>query len=430
MTTKSEDFTETSPGGSPAMVGGRRRWRNWLGNETFDVSFAEPANEREVAALVRRAKDRSEQLRVVGSAHSNTPLFRTSGTLLSTSKLTGLVACDASSGRAAVRAGTPIHDIGDIFWAHGLALTNQGDIDAQTIAGAIGTGTHGSGLQLGSISASLRRARLVTGNAEVIEIDESTPDLLRAAQVSMGMLGVMTEVDLQVSPAYILTEWKGHAPLDTILPVALELASRHRHFSFLWTPTHEGALKYGLAPEDGSDATDLCVVKMYDIGGVDPRPLSQFGHVHRTDRSYRIYPESVWLPNFWEIEYFMPLDTGMQALEDLRALIAAEFPGQIHYPIEVRFTAGDEACLSQNYGEPTISVVACGDPHEVEHTFMDRCIDVFNTHRGRPHWGKYHRVDRNLLRARFPLLDDFVAVRRELDPDGIFLNDYLRPMFQ
>lgn len=402
-------------------------WKNWLSNEAFETRLAVPSTEAEVVELVNATRSRSEQLRVVGTGHSSSPLHRNTGTLLSLDGMRGVISADAGRGRAVVHAGTKIHELGDPLWAYGLALTNQGEIDRQSIAGAIATGTHGTGIGLTNISSSLRRARIVTGTGDVVEVDESTPDLLAAAQVSLGMLGVMTEIELQVSAAYELTEWIGHAPFDEVFPHSLELARSHRNYSILWLPTHATAVNWDMLPPDCTDASDFCFIKVYDIGDVDAGPIANYGEVRRVDRSHRIYPDA-WEPQFYEMEYMMPVGAGLEALPRLRDMIRTDFPDS-DMPVELRFVAADDAFLSQNHGRESAVISVTTEPGKPLRDFFERCDRLFTDHGGRPHWGKLHRTSVERLRDQFPKYETFCEIRRELDPEGIFLNDYLHPLF-
>lgn len=403
-------------------------WENWLGNERFDTRLVTPNDEAAVVELVRLARSEGAPLRVVGTGHSSTPLLRSmDGFLLSLDNMRGVLSGDAERARARVQAGTKISELGDPLWEYGMSLTCQGEIDRQAIAGAIATGTHGSGRRLGSVSAALRRARIVTGTGEIVEVDESTPDELRAAQVSMGMLGVMTEIDLQISPAYQIHEWLGYVPFDVVQPHILDLADTHRNFSILWFPTHQAAVNFDILRPDGSSGADIAFVKIYEEGPVDAGPIAQYGQVQRVDRSYRIYPD-VWEPLFYEMEYMMPIEDGLTCLPKLRQMILDDYP-ENHMPVELRFVKADEGLLSQNYGRDSAVLSVTTEPGNPQEKFFERCDALFTQHGGRPHWGKLHYTSVERLTEQFPGYQRFCEIRRQFDPDGVFLNDYLRPLF-
>ena len=298
-------------------------WTNWAENQTCAARVVTPASEEEVVAEVRRALAEGSGVRAAGAGHSFTPVVTTDGTILDTDGLRGILDVDAARRLVTALPGTTVAEFGDPLWAAGLALANQGDIDTQAIAGAIATGTHGSGNALPSFSATMRACRLVDGHGEVVEIDESRPDLLRAAQVAIGMLGVMTSVTIEVCPAYRLSERIEHRPFGDVLADWDALFAGHRHFSFFWLPSEASAELYGLATPPGQRMTDTCYVKVYDEAGDDLPDDPTPGR--RVDRSYRIYPGE-FDTNFHELEYFVPLERGREAVEAMRELMLASQP--------------------------------------------------------------------------------------------------------
>jgi FAD/FMN-containing dehydrogenase len=213
-------------------------WRNWVGNQSFIAQhMAEPADEAELCELVAEAGRREIGVRCAGSGHSFTPVVATNGLLLSASKLTGILDIDASNKRVKVRAGTRIGDVGRALKEAGLSLINQGDIDTQALAGALCTGTHGTGVRLGNMASQIVGQRLVQPSGEVLEIsDQGDIDMLRATQVSVGVMGVISEITLQVTDGYNLHERLWRDDFDTMLAKHDELAANHRHFGFFWCP--------------------------------------------------------------------------------------------------------------------------------------------------------------------------------------------------
>jgi FAD/FMN-containing dehydrogenase len=400
-------------------------WTNWAGNQSCGARVATPASEDEVTAEVRSALAERTGIRPAGAGHSFTPIVTTGGTVLELSTLRGIEHIDVARRRVTALPGTTVAEFGDPLWAAGLALANQGDIDTQAIAGAIATGTHGSGNALPSFSATLRACRLVDGRGDVVEIDETRPELLRAAQVAVGMLGVMTSVTLEVAPAYRLSERIEHWPFGDVLAGWDELFAGHRHFSFFWLPSEASAELYGLATPPGRQMTDTCYVKIYDEAG--ERAANDDTPGRRVDRSYRIYP-SDFEANFHELEYFVPLERGREAVEAMRELMLASQPEAV-FPLEVRTTAADEAYLSSNHGRPSAVISVSGKPGDDYWPYLrsvDRLLGEFGA---RVHWGKLHFLTAAQLAERYPESPRFVAIRREFDPEGVFLNDHLRPLF-
>ncbi|HET6173571.1 MAG TPA: D-arabinono-1,4-lactone oxidase [Gaiellales bacterium] len=402
-------------------------WTNWAGNQSCSPArVVAPASEDEVVQEVRRALADGSGLRPAGAGHSFTPVIDTSGTVLELTALRGVTGIDAPRRLVTALPGTTVGEFGDPLWAAGLALANQGDIDTQAIAGAVATGTHGSGNALPSFSATLRACRLVDGRGEVVEIDESRPELLRAAQVAVGMLGVMTSLTIEAVPAYRLNERIEHRPLEDVLSGWDDLFAGHRHFSFFWLPSEHSAELYGLPTPPGRRMTDTCYVKTYDEAGDEMPDDATPGN--RVGRSHRIYPMEEFEPNFHELEYFVPLERGREAVEAMRELMLASRPDAV-FPMEVRTTAADEAYLSSNHRRATTVISVSGVPGTDYWPYLRAVDRLLGEFEARVHWGKLHFLTPEQLARRYPESARFIALRREFDPDGVFLNDHLRPLF-
>lgn len=402
------------------------RWTNWVGNQSFTPAYAAaPRDEEEVAALVRAAAERGTGVRVAAAGHSFTPVAETGGMLLDLSAMRGVVATDPARKRAAALPGTLISDFYEPLWDAGLALRNQGDIDTQQIAGAVSTATHGSGTRYTSLSGVVRGVRLVTATGEVLEIADDDPDLLHAAQVAVGMLGVMTRLELEVTDAYRLREQVGLRPWDDVMANWEELVAEHRHFGFFWLPTEESGALYNLRSHGGESLADQCYVKVYDEVG--PEVPDDATEGRRVDRCYRIFP-MVYDPNFHELEYFVPLDHGPDALQAMRELMLASLPDAI-YPLEVRTVGAEDGFLSPQYGTATTVISVSGAPGTDYWAYLRSVDALLADFDARVHWGKLHFLTPERLLALYPRAADFVAIRRRLDPEGVFLNDHLRPLF-
>jgi FAD/FMN-containing dehydrogenase len=401
------------------------KWTNWVGNQSFTPAFAAaPRDEEEVAGLVRAAAGRGARVRVAAAAHSFTPIVETDGLLLDLSAMRGVVGTDAGRKRARALPGTLIRDFYEPLWEAGLALRNQGDIDTQQIAGAVSTATHGSGTRYTSLAGVVRGVRLVTASGEVRAIGEDEPDLLHAAQVAVGMLGVVTELELEVTDAYRLREQVGLRSWDDVMDNWDALVSDHRHFGFFWMPTEESAALYNLDAH-GERVTDQCYVKVYDeVSGDVPDDATEG---RRVDRCYRIFP-MVYDPNFHELEYFVALEKGPDALRAMRELMLRSLPDSV-YPLEVRTVGADEAFLSPQYETATTVISVSGKPGTDYWDYLRSVDALLADFDARVHWGKLHFLTPERLHALYPRAADFIAIRRELDPEGMFLNDHLRPLF-
>ena len=399
-------------------------WRNWGGNQSFD--YAESVNAADDAGVVKAVRTAAAQghgIRVTGSGHSFTPIVQTDHTLLHIARISGVTSTNPDSGRASVRAGTGLADVGAPLWDAGLSLANQGDVDAQTVSGAIATGTKGSGLQFGSLSSTVRGVRLVNGQGDICTIAEDEPDLLHAAQVSVGMLGVFLDLDLQCAPAYKLREQNAVLPFDEVDQRWDEFLNGYRHFSFWWLPQEGSSAMYDL----GDLPKDHCVVKLLtelpaDTPDVEAEPGA------RTGRAHLIYPDATIDARFHELEYMVPAEHGRVALETVRALMLTRHADQIS-PVQIRWQKADNAYLSAQYQRNTVSVSVSGKPGTTYEPFLRELDHELQQFDARPHWGKVHYLTRDRVEALYPKYDDFQRIRREFDPDGIFLNPHLRELF-
>ena len=411
---------------APVLAGpSSATWTNWVGNQSFTPTYAAaPRDEEEVAVLVRQAAERGLGVRVAGAGHSFTPVVETSGLLLDLAAMRGVVDTDPVRKRATALPATRVRDFYEPLWDAGLALRNQGDIDTQHIAGAVATATHGSGTRFTSLSGVVRGMRLVTATGDVLDIGEDDPDLLRAAQVSVGMLGVVTRLELEVTDAYRLREQVGLRPWQDVMENWDDLVAGHRHFGFFWLPSEESGALYNL-DSHGERMTDQCYVKVYDEVGPEVHDDATSGR--RVDRCYRIFP-MVYDRNFHELEYFVPLEHGPQALQAMRELMLASLPESV-YPLEVRTVGADGAFLSPQYGTATTVISVSGTPGTDYWGYLRSVDALLSDFDARVHWGKLHFLTPERLHALYPRAGDFLAARRRLDPEGVFLNEHLRPLF-
>lgn len=393
-------------------------WSNWAG--TYDCAPTEIISARtidEVAEVLSRATHRGSTVRPVGSGHSFTPLVPTDGTVLSISELDDVHSVDTDNNVVRVGAGATIGSIGEVLWDQGVALRNQGAIDLQTLAGAMGTSTHGSGLRYQALSGSMVGAELVTTDGRILELSAGD-SRLSGLRASMGTLGVITRLDLSVQPVYKLRETITYWPLAKVLERWEHECHNRRHFSFLWGPNYEMSADLPAAPEG---LVDQCLVRIYDE--VDAHTPDSDVPGARVGRPYRIYPDLY--PTPWEeVEYFIPFEATLEVLEAVRPIVE-RYPDD--NPVECRTVAADDSWLSPMYRRTATAMGFCRTMGLDNRAFFSEIDELMAQFGGRPHWGKQpYFLSRDKVRALYPEFDRFVDLRRQMDPQGTLLNDPLR----
>jgi FAD-linked oxidoreductase len=406
--------------------------------------FEEPATTGQVVNAVNAARSRSQRIRVRGNLHSFSEIVRTEDTLISLEAMSGVIDADTSSGLVRVRAGTSIYNLSRALDAIGLAIPNLGDIDVQSVAGATATGTHGTGLHYGNISAQVMAAQVVTAAGEVVEIDDG--DELKAARVSLGTLGVVTELTLQCVPSFRLDRLDLPRPIGETLAQIDDLSAGFDHFEFYVLPYSDLSLQKRIDRSE-APARPLPPVKKFfsDVvieniafgatvkaGKLVPKaipPIAKglakaFSPERRLDKSFDAF-STVRLVRFNELEYAIPREHLGEAVERVMAMIQ-EHGYPVNFPIEVRVGRPDEeSFLATAAGRETgyISVhMAKGMDYEPYFHAVETIMDGYD---GRPHWGKMNWQTAAKLAARYPGWNDFQAVRAAMDPEGVFSNEYI-----
>jgi FAD/FMN-containing dehydrogenase len=387
-------------------------WSSWSGRVRCTPARIEtPRDEEEVVRAVERARADGLPLRAAGAGHSHTPLVATDGVLLSLDGLSGIESFDPDSLEATIRAGTRIRDLGEPLRRLGGALANQGDVDTQAIAGAVATGTHGTGPTLGSISTRVSGLRFVDAGGAVREWREpEDAAALAAARVSLGLLGVVTAVRLRLVPPYRLHERVTRAPVEETLDLLPELVAATRHFEFFWLPERDVVERKAL------DATEA---------PVDDLPERRR---ERVDWSDRIFP-SIRDVRFNEMEYALPAAAGPECFRAVRERMRARHP-DVRWPVEYRTLAADDVWLSPAYGRATVTISLHQDADLPCDEFFGDVEAILRDHEGRPHWGKVHSLRAAALAPRYARWEDFRKLRRETDPEGRFLNAHLGDLFE
>jgi FAD/FMN-containing dehydrogenase len=324
----------------------------------------------------------------------------------------GLISHDAERHQATIQAGMILNDAGKALREVGLATHNTGDVDVQMVAGAIGTGTHGTGHKLQNLSTMLIGARIVTSTVKVVEWNiEQQPEQMRAARVALGALGIFTEIRLQLLPAFQLRrrEWCTH--IDTCMQHLDELIAQNRNFDFYWYPRNDEAkLRTLNLLGEGPDNIPYATCVEEEVAWSD-----------------EALPKKRTL-KFDEMEYALPAEAGAACFQEVRQRVKEKHRKAVAWRVLYRTVAPDDSYLSPAYGRDTVTISL---HHNAGLPFWEYFKDIepiFRAHGGRPHWGKKHTLTAKDLRPLYSQWNRFAAVREQMDAQGTFLNSYLRKL--
>ena len=434
---------------------GSGQWRNWAGTATATPArWAQPRTEAEISAAVKGAAAAGLQVRALGSGHSFTPAAATAGLALDLCLWTGITAADTQTGLVTARSGTTLRALNAAAAEFGLALANLGDIDAQTIAGALSTGTHGTGARLGGLATQVEALDLVLADGSLVSCSASAwPELFAAARVGLGAVGVITAVTLRCVPAFTLAADERPMPVEQVIEQFDSLAAANDHFEFYWFPYGRQALvkrNNRLAPDGRAPSARMpgwrrvwefevmenaAFGTLCRLGRAVPRLIPKLNQLSSaalsarsyTDASYRVFvtPRRV---HFVESEYAVPRESLADVLGELRRAVP-RLAEPVMFPVEVRVAAADDIWLSTGYGRDTAYVAIhqyTGLPYRA---YFDLFESVVAEAAGRPHWGKMHSLDAARLGPLYPRFDDFRQVRAQVDPEDRFGNPYLSRVF-
>ncbi len=449
--TESTDSTGTAPVADDFLHPGRRV-RNWgRSAASHPAVIARPRTVDEVIATVRMARERGLAVRPIGAGHSFTAAAMTDGVLVDIAAIDGVLAVDAARGRITLGAGTNLYQLPALLAPHGLALQNMGDIDRQTIAGATSTGTHGTGLAFGGLATQITALAVVTAAGDLLRISETeNPELLPAARIALGALGILVEIELQCVPAFLLHAVERAEPFEVIdefrdRSVAVD------HFEAYWWPhTDRLSTKTNtrlpadtqyrpLHPVSGWVEDELLGSAahwlMCQVGVLAPAaspPINRlaaklYGNREFTAPSYDVFtsPRRV---HFREMEYAIPSAALPDAVRAVRETVDRN-GWRVSFPVELRMAAADDNWLSTAHGRETAYVAVHRYHREDVGPYFRAVEEIMRAHDGRPHWGKMHFRTAADLAPAYPRFADFLEVRDALDPDRVFANDYTRRVF-
>jgi FAD-linked oxidoreductase len=428
-------------------------WQNWAGTASADPARRSwPRSAEEIGHAITAAAKDGLTVRALGSGHSFTPAAATSGVALDLSGWTGVVTADLDSGLVTVRSGTTIKELNATLDTLGLAMANLGDIDAQTVSGAISTGTHGTGAGLGGIATQVTGLELVLADGSVVACSaDENPELFGAARVSVGALGVLATVTLQCVPAFTLAADERPMALEEVLARFGEFAADNDHFEFYWFPYGKNALVKRNNRVNGTDGPDAMpgwrrffeyeVMENAAFGALcrtgravpaTIKPLNRLAAATLSKRTYSARSHEVFVTprrvRFVESEYAVPRESLLDVLAELRAGVGG-LADPVMFPVEVRVAAADDIWLSTAYGRESAYVAIhqyVGLPYQ---DYFGLFESIATAAGGRPHWGKMHTRSASYLHSVYPRFADFLSIRDSLDPARRFANPYLQQVF-
>jgi FAD-linked oxidoreductase len=414
-------------------------WSNWSGSVTAPAQIARPHSEDELAALIRSA----HKLRVAGAGHSFMPLCESDELIVNLDDLAGDMHIAVDRQTARIPAGWSIRRLTAALWDEGLALANQGDVNPQSLAGAMATGTHGTGADLGSLATFARGFRLIGADGETHWCDAITnPDLYQAQRLSLGLFGVATEIDVAVVPAFHLAERIEKRRWAEIRESYDDLTRQHRHVEFWFFPHSDDVILKSLdlcdpcdPPPTTTDMEEATFRRILDISARLPfltpflqRLMMRSGiSGRRRGPAHLVFPSDRTI-RFEEMEYEMPRSVGLETLTEVVDWIRRKrLP--VTFPFEFRTVAADDIWLSPMNAGPVAAISLHQYARMPWRNLFAEAETIFRGHGGRPHWAKRHTLTREDVAALYPMAARYTAVRRAADPDGKFLNPHLESLF-
>jgi FAD-linked oxidoreductase len=421
-------------------------WRNWAGNQRSSAAVTRPSTQDDLVTVVRQAVADGRRIKPVGHGHSFTAIAWTDDLRVELDRLNRLVSVDRAERLVTVQAGMRLTELVEVLAGYGLALPNLGDIAEQTVAGAISTGTHGTGTGFGCLSTFVEALTLVAGTGEVLRCSATErPDVFAAARVGLGALGVIIDVTLRCVDAFVLHADERPMALPDVLAELDAMIETNDHFEMYWFPYTERVQvkRNNRAPADDrplpawrawldddflSNTVFGAVCRLERripaavpaISAVSARALSARQYTARSDKVFCTQRRV----RFVEMEYGIPRAALPLAFAGLRRLVPT-LPVKVLFPVEIRFTAADDIWLSHGYDRDSAYIAVhqyVGVAYEPYFRAFEQLVTPLG---GRPHWGKLHYRDAQTLRSAYPRFDDFLAVRDRLDPDRVFANPYL-----
>lgn len=386
---------------------------NWSGSLKFTPFLnVQPDNEEKIISVIHQAASQKKNVRIAGAGHSSSPLVKTDDYLISLKKQKRILKTDLKDRTAILQGGLTIHEAGMELQKSGLSMHNTGDVDVQMLAGALATGTHGTGRNLQNLSTMLYGARLINGKGEVVETDEEKdPAMMKALRVNLGTMGIFTQLKLKLLPAYRLVRKEYFTDIQSCLDHWDELSGENRNCDFYWYPRNDKAkIRILNFPDQGMQDIPFAVLDKHEEGwGMEILPR------------YRQL-------KFDEMEYALPAEAGIECFLKIRERIKNKHREKVAWRVLVRTVKNDDNYLSTAFKRDTITISLhhnAGLPFE---DFFNDVEPIFWEYSGRPHWGKKHNLNAEELQLLYPEWERFQEYRKRMDPDNVFITPYLQKM--
>jgi FAD/FMN-containing dehydrogenase len=393
-----------------------KNWSNWSGSLVFNPrEYYEPESEDELAEILRSARSHDRKIRLAAAGHSSSPLVETSDILIHLGKMKSLVAVDKDKRTATFQAGIKVQEANHELQKRGYALFNTGDVDVQALAGAIATGTHGSGKRLQNLASMLKGCRMIAADGTIKSFtEERDPDLMRAMRVSLGALGLFTEITLDIVPLFKLHRREFFTSTDECVGFFDMLCEENRNADFYWYPRRDD-VKIRLLNEPGQGSESI--------------PVSRFCEKQEEGLVGEILPKKREL-KFDEMEYALDREAGMACFQEVRKRVKTKHRKEVAWRILYRVIAEDNNYLSPHNGRPSVSISLHHNAGLPFDAYFRDIEPIFIDHGGRPHWAKKHNLSASALRGLYSDWQVFHSIRKDLDPDGFFMNDHLTKIFE
>lgn len=442
------------------------KWINWAGNYScIAENYFEPESEVEIAEIVKFAAVKGKKIRVAGAGHSFSPIALSNEILISLNNYRKLI--QVTNNSVTCQGGMFLHELYAVLKQNNLSLSDFGVINKQTVAGALATGTHGSGLKHKSLSAGIEKLRMITASGEILEVSRETEieisgkklNLWEAASVSLGMLGIVSEVTLRCDPLFYLNSEESVVDFNVYTECMDDYAKRYEYFKAWWFP-HTDKVYLFKAGRVGEEVyNDRKNLEIYSeeqrkldkeidgitapmfiksnkdnslIPGINKYALEHFFTPRtRIGNGFEILVHDETVPMIVsEYGLSMENDNHKKALIAFRKKLENS-DHKIHFPVDLRYTAAENSWLSPSYGRDTFYIGMCVREYRKKEipASMKLFFDVMKKFSARPNWGKLSDCTAETLRKNYPRLNDFISVKNKLDIGNVFGNEWVEKLF-